>query len=80
MSNPITEQDLPERRRAFSVRGFCEAYDISDSLAYELIAEGKLQARKMGSKTLIDVTSAEAWFDALPAFKSGMKPKTPKAA
>lgn len=53
-------------RRAFSVESFCEAYALRRSKAYQLIAEGKLVARKIGRKTVIDVDSAEAWYANLP--------------
>lgn len=42
---------------------------ISRSRTYELIAEGKLQARKVGRRTLIDLKAGLAWLDDQPAPK-----------
>lgn len=55
--------DVP---RAMSIRDFCSAYGISRAHTYNLIQRGELVAVKMGSRTLIPVSEAEAWFAALP--------------
>ena len=49
---------------ARTVRGFCEAYGVGKSKVYELIAQGKLDVRKVGRRTLIVEESAKAWFNA----------------
>lgn len=56
--------------RARTVRGFCEAYGVGRSTAYELISEGRLVAVKAGNRTLIVEDSARAWFGGLPTHKS----------
>ncbi|WP_296707186.1 helix-turn-helix domain-containing protein [Rhodoblastus sp.] len=47
-------------RRALHVNEFCEAYGVSRSTAYRLIAEGKLETVKIGNRRLVPVDSAEA--------------------
>ena len=42
-------------------------YGIGRSSVYELLAAGKVRGVKFGSKTLIDVASADALFATLPA-------------
>src|SRR5262245_59719694 len=54
---------------ALSVRAFCQAYSVGRSLAYQLIADGSLVARKAGAKTLIDRSSAERWYNSLPGYE-----------
>ena len=40
---------------------------IGRSLTYELLGAGHLRARKVGARTLIDVSHGLAWLDAQPA-------------
>jgi excisionase family DNA binding protein len=47
-------------RRALRVNEFCEAYRVSRSTAYRLIAEGKLKTVKVGNRRLVPVDAAEA--------------------
>ena len=54
---------------AMSTRAFCQAYSVGRSLAYRLIADGSLVARKAGAKTLIDSASAERWYNGLPGYE-----------
>lgn len=51
--------------RARTVQGFCRAYGIGRTAAYELISEGRLQAKKFGKRTLIMEDSAKAWLASL---------------
>ena len=59
---------------AIEVKAFCEQYALGRSKAYGLIADGSVAAKKMGSKTLIDVQSARNWYDNLPDLQSNAKP------
>jgi hypothetical protein len=59
---------------AIEVKAFCEQYALGRSKAYGLIADGSIVAKKMGSKTLIDVRSARNWYDNLPDLQSNAKP------
>ena len=58
---------------AIEVKAFCEQYALGRSKAYGLIADSSVAAKKMGSKTLIDVQSARNWYDNLPSFQSEAK-------
>jgi hypothetical protein len=49
-----------------SIPRFCELSGISRSLAYELIGDRKLTAKKLGAKTLVDVAASLAWMRSLP--------------
>lgn len=55
------------QRRFLSVRDFAAAYGISRSLAYKLMAEGRLSFVKVGSRRLIPLECAEAWAASLAA-------------
>jgi excisionase family DNA binding protein len=47
-------------QRALRVNAFCEAYGLSRSTTYRLIALGKLQTVKVGNRRLVPVDAAEA--------------------
>lgn len=68
-----TEQ--PSVSCALSVAAFCVAYSIGRTLAYEEIAAGRLRAKKVGSRTLILQSDAQAWADSLPALLAITAPK-----
>lgn len=52
-------------RAAWSIREFCERYNVSKGYANFLMNSGQLQRVKMGRRTLIPVESAEAWWASL---------------
>jgi excisionase family DNA binding protein len=58
---------------ATTIKSFCERYSISDSQAYEEIANGRLRAVKLGRKTLIPHQAASDWLAALPALDLAQK-------
>ena len=69
LAGPVA--DLPARpasgtRQAYSIEGFCEAYGVGRTKAYEEIATGRLKARKAGRRTIIPAAEAERWLGALP--------------
>ncbi|GGE43190.1 hypothetical protein GCM10011367_17350 [Marinicauda pacifica] len=57
-------RELPAR--ALTIADFVRAYGISRAKTYELLKAGELRAVKVGRRTLVPVTAAEAWFNALP--------------
>lgn len=67
---------------AFSIKEFCDRYDIGVTATYAEINAGRLIVKKRGSRTLISRTNARAWFDALPGYppKSGIQDKLGGAA
>jgi excisionase family DNA binding protein len=54
---------------ALSVSGFCGAYNIGRTTAYEEIKARRLRAVKAGNRTLILRRDADAWAEALPALR-----------
>lgn len=48
-------------KEAYSVEGFCEAYSVGKTTAYEEINSGRLKAKKKGRRTLIPSAAAQAW-------------------
>ncbi len=52
--------------RAYKIPEFARAHRISISQTYKEIAAGRLGAVKVGRRTLIAVTEAERWLNALP--------------
>lgn len=67
-------------KRMLTINGFCAAYGLGRTHAYKLIALGKIEAVKDGSKTLVTVESAEAWASSLPRFKSNSSNAVPPHA
>lgn len=51
---------------ARTVAGFCAAYGVGKTMAYELIERGVLQTKKAGKRTLILEDSAIEWLNSLP--------------
>jgi excisionase family DNA binding protein len=58
-------------KRAFSIAEFCYRYAIGRTTTYEEIKAGRLKVLKVGRRSLITESSAEAWLAALP--RSGDK-------
>lgn len=52
----------------FSVKEFCERYCVGRTKAYELFNSQEVEARKMGTRTLVIRRSAERWFESLPTY------------
>lgn len=51
---------------AYRIDEFCKAYGLGRSLVYEELRAGKLQARKVGGRTLIFKADADRWANSLP--------------
>lgn len=52
--------------KTMSVNAALERYGIGRTKLYALIAAGSVTARKFGARTLIDVATADRYFDELP--------------
>jgi hypothetical protein len=61
-------QAIPSKR-SFRVDEFATRNSISRAQVYIELKEGRLNARKVGSATLITVEDESAWLAALPALK-----------
>jgi len=59
-------QPLKADRLAYQVDDLAEALGIGRTKLYAEIRDGKLKAKKLGSRTLIAATEAQAYLDALP--------------
>jgi len=55
---------------AMTVAEFCASYNIGRTFLYQQIKEGRLAARKAGTRTLIERAEAERWLRSLPAMES----------
>lgn len=55
---------------ALSVEEFCKENAISKATAYRQIASGHLQAHKVGARTVITRSAAQAWLESLPKLVS----------
>jgi excisionase family DNA binding protein len=54
-------------REAFGVREFCTRYGICRQTFYDEVKRGRIKAVKLGKKTMILRSDAEAWAKSLPA-------------
>jgi excisionase family DNA binding protein len=50
----------PADKRALRIKEFCEAYGLSRSTAYKLMATGKLKTVRVGGRRLVPIEAAEA--------------------
>ena len=58
----------PDLVGAFSTDELCRTYSIGKTMLYAELKAGRLQARKIGRRTLIDRMEARRWFESLPTF------------
>lgn len=63
-----TMKNAHTQKVAFDLPSFCRVYSIGRVKAYQEINEGRLRATKLGRRTLIGASDAEAWFSSLPPF------------
>ena len=57
---------------AFSLRGFCDAYEISRSKVYDLWQQGRgPKCRKVGGVIKIEHEDARQWFNHFPRHHGG---------
>lgn len=57
-------------REAYAVREFCARYGICRQTFYDEIKRGRIRARKLGKKTIILKSDAEAWATSLPELRT----------
>lgn len=62
-------QDTLRDPAGFSVNAFCKWAGIGRTAAYAEIKDGRLSVRKFGKRTIVPVSEARRWFDALPSLK-----------
>lgn len=61
-----------EPKRAYTVQGMSEAYEVSISYLRNEIATGKLRPKYLGRKPLIGIEEADRWFASLPDERPGI--------
>jgi hypothetical protein len=66
MNSESTTANSEVGQQAFSIETFGEAFGIGRSKIFEELRSGRLQAVKLGTRTLISGTEALRWFEALP--------------
>ncbi len=59
----------------YSISGACDAIPCGRTKLYQLIADGRLKAKKLGNKTIITRDSLVRLVDSLPAADIGNPPK-----
>jgi hypothetical protein len=59
-----------QAKRAFRIEEFAHRNSISRAQVYIELKAGRLNARKVGSATLITIEDESAWLSALPTMKS----------
>jgi excisionase family DNA binding protein len=59
-------EDKNDKPYSISIAGAVERYGIGKTVIYELIAEGKISAFKLGTKTLIITDEMDAYISGLP--------------
>lgn len=62
------KDNQPNPPQLITIREFCARYSVGRTKVYELLNARELEAKKMGSSTLIVSESAEAWLERLPAY------------
>ena len=65
-------QQEPTLGGAMTVAEFCATYNIGRTFLYQQIKEGRLAARKAGTRTLIERSEAERWLRSLPVIKTAV--------
>jgi hypothetical protein len=64
------DTQINQLKRSFRVDEFAARNSISRAQVYIELREGRLNARKVGSATLITIEDEDAWLRALPTMKS----------
>ena len=57
-----------QQPQLITIREFCSRYAVGRTKAYELLNAREVEAKKIGSSTLIVRDSAEAWLAGLPSY------------
>jgi hypothetical protein len=62
--------NILSRPSVLTVKEFLARYRMSRTKLYQLLATGQLTARKLGTRTLIEIDEAERWASTLPSYRS----------
>jgi excisionase family DNA binding protein len=65
-AEPIPHPQSPELERYLSLESACKYGDFGRSYAYRLIDTGKITARKLGKRVMVERASIDRYLRALP--------------
>jgi excisionase family DNA binding protein len=71
--------ETPETILALSPEDAASYLSLSRRALSDLIAAGKVVARKHGVRTLVDLASLKTYYESLPGFVSGSIPNAPQS-
>ena len=57
------------QKEFLTIADFQERFSIGRTRTYQLLRQGRIEACKMGGRTLIKAASALAWAKSLPAYQ-----------
>lgn len=61
---------MEQRSRWGTLHQLTQNYPLKKTVAYKLLGEGKLRAKKLNGKTVWDLASADELFESLPDVKN----------
>ena len=77
----IVERIVGAPRGLKTIREFAQANGMGLTLAYEELNSGRLEARKLGTKTMVSPEAEAAWKARLPRYKpTGVLPEDLESA
>jgi excisionase family DNA binding protein len=69
-----------EVREAYSIAEACEVGGFGKTTLYDMVNEGRLRVRKLGSKTLVLRSDLLQFLEALPSMTEGEEPAPAREA
>jgi excisionase family DNA binding protein len=70
LARTVTNNDIGTQRRLVEFKDGCRYGKFGKTKAYELIAQQRIRAYKMGGKTMIDLDSVDEFHASLPRVES----------
>ena len=70
LARTMTDNDNSKQRRLVEFKDGCRYGKFGKTKAYELIAQERIRAYKMGGKTMIDLDSVDEYHASLPRVES----------
>jgi excisionase family DNA binding protein len=70
LARTMTDNDNSKQRRLVEFKDGCRYGKFGKTKAYELIAQERIRAYKMGGKTMIDLNSVDEYHASLPRVES----------
>lgn len=66
---PAPPPELPAEKLTYTVKQTAAALGVGQTTVWKAVADGKLSAMKLGSRTLIPAESLRAWIASMPRVK-----------